>query len=129
MITRERMGTELGLMTGRVKQGFRNGRDSISNLQCSVSEKTRRAARKTDYYVHDNAWTMMAITAGFAFVAGFLLSNRNQKGIAIDLQRGDTPRAQERIKKFNSWEFVHSAVPLALFAWKAFQSSRQEETE
>ena len=83
------MGTELGLMTGRVKQGFRNGRESISDLQTSVSEKTRRAARKTDYYVHDNAWTMMAISAGLAFVAGFLLSNRNQKGIAIDLERGD----------------------------------------
>jgi len=123
------MGTELGLMTGRVKKGFRNGKESLSNIQTSISERSRRAARRTDYYVHDNAWRMMALSAGLAFAAGFLLSRRNQEGIAIDLEHGDSPRAQERIKKFNSWEFVHSAVPLALFVWKALQSSRCAKVE
>ena len=98
MSTRDRVGTEIGLMTGRIRQSFANGRDNVSNLKNAVSEKTRRAARKTDYYVHDNAWTMIAATAGLAFVAGFLLSRRNQQAISAGLD-GQIPRTQEKIQK------------------------------
>jgi ElaB/YqjD/DUF883 family membrane-anchored ribosome-binding protein len=129
MITRDRVGTEIGLMTGRIKRKFRNGKDSFSGFQTAVSDKTRSAARKTDYYVHDNAWTMIAISAGLAFAAGFLLSRKNQDSIAFDVQTGDTPDAKERIKKLNSWEFVHSAIPLGLFVWKAIQGSRCAQNE
>jgi hypothetical protein len=123
MILKERIGTEVGLMTGRVKQSFRNGKASLSDLQTSVSETTRRAVRKTDYYVHDNAWRMMAVSAGIAFVAGFLLSKRNQEGIAAAIETGD-PEIEKKVQKVNSWEFVHSTIPLALFLWKAVQASR-----
>lgn len=129
MITRDRVGTEIGLMTGRLKRKFRNGKDNISTFQTAVSDRTRRAVRQTDYYVHDNAWTMIAISAGLAFAAGFLLSRKNQESIVLDVQSGDTPDAKERIKKLNSWEFVHSAIPLALFVWKAIQGSRCAKNE
>src|ERR1051325_4124734 len=105
MITKERMGTEFGLMTGRLKKGLRNGKESISDFQTSVSEKTRRAARRTDYYVHDNAWRMMAISAGLAFAAGFLLSRRNQQVMAAELN-DRAPETEKKIRKVNSWEFV-----------------------
>jgi hypothetical protein len=118
-----RVGTEIGLMTGRIKRTFRNSKDSISSFQTGLSEKTRRAARKTDYYVHDNAWVMMAASAGLAFAAGFLLSRGNQEAIAEAVGR-DIPNSRERIKKVNSWEFLHSSIPLALFVWKAFLATR-----
>jgi ElaB/YqjD/DUF883 family membrane-anchored ribosome-binding protein len=124
MITRERVGTEIGLMKGRIRKKFLNGRDNLSSLQTNVSEKTRRAVRKTDYYVHENAWTMMAISAGLAFAAGFLLSRRNLDSIVLDVEAGDTPQAKERIKRLNSWEMIHSAIPLALFVWKTLRSTR-----
>ena len=82
MISRERVGTEIGLMTGRIKKTFRNSKDSITSFQTNLNERTRRAVRKTDYYVHDNAWAMMAISAGLAFAAGFVLSRANQEAIA-----------------------------------------------
>lgn len=129
MITSERVGTEVGIMTGRIKQSFMNGRDSLSNAKTAVSEKTRRAARQTDYYVHDNAWTMLAMVGGLAFVAGFLLSRRNQEGIAAGIAAetgtsAETPEVREKVKRLNSWELIHSAIPLTLFLWKAVQASR-----
>jgi ElaB/YqjD/DUF883 family membrane-anchored ribosome-binding protein len=129
MMTRERVGTEIGLMTGRIKQTFLNGRENVSNAKSAVANKTRRAVRRTDYYVHDNAWKMMGVIAGLAFVAGYFISTKNQEGIAagVNADVGDAtnnPKVQEKVKKLNSWEMVHSAIPLALFFWKAMQASR-----
>jgi ElaB/YqjD/DUF883 family membrane-anchored ribosome-binding protein len=118
-ILRERVGTEIGLMSGRIKKTFRNGKESLSSLQTNVSERTRRAVRKTDYYVHDNAWMMMGVVAGLAFVAGFVLSRANQEAIAQSVGE-EIPNSPEKVRKVNSWEFLHSAIPLGLFLWKAF---------
>ena len=116
-------------MTGCIKQTLLNGRDNISTAKSAVSDKTRRAVRRTDYYVHDNAWKMMGVIAGLAFVAGYFLSTKNQEGIAaaVNADGGnatDHPEVQEKVKKLNSWEMIHSAIPLALFFWKAVQASR-----
>ena len=121
MISRERVGTEIGLMTGRLKQSLRNGKDNLSSIRSTWSDKTRRTARRTNYYVHDNAWIMMGVTAGAAFAAGFLLSRASQRGMAK--AAGDLPTA-ERVKTLNAREFLYSSLPLALFLWKAVQGSR-----
>ena len=129
MITRERVGTEIGLVTGRIKQTLLNGKENVSNAKGLVADKTRQAARKTDYFVHDNAWKIVGIVAGMAFVAGYFLSTKNQEGIVAGINADgasatDHPEVQQKVKKLNSWEMVHSAIPLALFFWKAIQASR-----
>lgn len=129
MMTRERVGTEIGLMTGKIKQSLLNGRENVSTAKAAVADKTRRAVRRTDYYVHDNAWKMMGVIAGLAFVAGYFLSTKNQEGISAAInadgsQATDHPKVQEKVQKLNSWEMIHSAIPLALFFWKAVQASR-----
>lgn len=129
MITRERVGTEIGLMTGRIKQTLLNGRENVSSAKAAVTDKTRRAVRRTDYYVHDNAWKMMGVIAGLAFVAGYFISTKNQEGISAAMnadgsQATDHPKVQEKVQRLNSWEMIHSAIPLALFFWKAVQASR-----
>jgi hypothetical protein len=116
-------------MTGRIKKTILNSRENVSNAKTAVADKSRRVARQTDYYVHDNAWKMMGIVAGLAFVAGYFLSTRNQEGIsaAVNADGGDVtdhPTVKEKVQKLNSWEMVHSAIPLALFFWKAVQASR-----
>jgi hypothetical protein len=113
-------------MTGRIKQSFRNGRESISDFQSSVSGGTRKAVRRTDYYVHDHAWKMIGAAAGLAFFTGFLLSRRNQEAIAasIDADETGSREVHKKVQKLNSWEFLHSSLPLALFLWKAVQASR-----
>jgi ElaB/YqjD/DUF883 family membrane-anchored ribosome-binding protein len=133
MITRDRVGTEIGLMSGRIKQTFLNSRDSLASARTAVSEKTRRAARKTDYYVHDNAWKMMGFAAGLAFVTGFVLSriseDRLESVLAADVNGNAHPIPEPKRKSFGTWELVHSAIPLALFLWKATQSSRCAKRE
>ena len=128
MIT-QRVGTEIGLMTGRIKQTILNGRDSVSNAKSAVSDKTRQAARRTDYFIHDNAWTMIGVIAGLAFVAGYFISTKNQEGISAGVNAGvgdatNNPEVRDKVKRLNSWELMHSAIPLALFFWKAMQASR-----
>lgn len=127
MFLRERVGTEFGLMSGRIKKSLLNGRDNVSNARIAVTERTRRAARKTDYFVHDNAWKMIGIVAGAAFVTGFLLSRRSEERYGSDLHSGQSPQVQGKAKRSSSWEMIHSAIPLALFFWKARQSSRCEK--
>lgn len=124
MISRERVGTEIGLMTGRIKKSFRNSKDNLTSFQTNLSERSRRAVRKTDYYVHDNAWTMIALGAGVAFAAGFILSRANQQAIA-EAVGTEVTDPREKVRKVNSWEFLHSSIPLALFLWKAFLATRR----
>lgn len=127
MITQGRVGTEIGLMTGRIKQSLLNGRDNLANAGTAVSDKTRRAARRTDYYVHDNAWKMMGIAAGLALVVGFALSQVHERKIIVEeVPVGSDSNPKAAKKKKGSFELIHAVIPLALFAWKAFQSSRCE---
>jgi hypothetical protein len=115
----------MGLVKDRITRRFRSGYDSVAGLTDSVSSRTRSAARTTDYFVHDNAWTMIGVAAGLAFAAGFLFSSRNQQAIAAGVDAdGSSPEVQEKVKRLNSWEFIHSALPLTLFLWKAVQASR-----
>ena len=119
-----RIGTEVGLLTGRLRRRFLNGKEKVAHARSAASESTKRAARETDYYVHENAWTMMAVTAGLAFMAGFLLSRRNQEAISAGVRSDGSEEVERKVKTLNTWEFIHSAVPLGLFLWKAVQASR-----
>ena len=127
MFSRERVGTEIGLMSGRIKKSLMNGRYSVSNARIAVTEKTRRAARKTDYFVHDNAWKMIGLVAGTAFVTGLLLSRRSQEISSSNLNSGESPQVRGKGKRSGSWEMIHSAIPLLLFFWKTRQSARCEK--
>ena len=120
---KERIGTEASLLGGRIKQGLHNGREGISEFKTAAADKTRRAARHTDFYVHDNAWKLIGVVAGLAFAAGFFVSRKNQEAIAAEA--GTHSRTvQEKVQRLNTWEFVHSALPMAIFVWKALQASR-----
>jgi hypothetical protein len=112
-------------MTGRIKHSFRNGKESISGAQAAVVNKARKAARRTDYYVHDNAWTMMAVTAGLAFAAGFLISRAGQEIIALESADGAMDSKDEKEQKVSTFDFVHSAIPLLLFTVRALQRPRR----
>lgn len=121
---KERIGTEISLLGGRIKNGLNNQKESITELQSTAAESTRRAARRTDYFVHDNAWTMMGVAAGLAFAAGFFFSRRNQEGISAAVGANGSREVEEKVHRLNTWEFLHSSLPLALFLWKAVQASR-----
>ncbi|MGV3774595.1 MAG: DUF883 family protein [Verrucomicrobiales bacterium] len=133
MITKERIGTELELITNRIKTGIENGKFSLHEVQESVKHKSKKAARQTDYYVHDNAWKAMGITAAIAFIGGMFLSRGRRaqsEGFSFDNQQPEKVVVDEKgnpvptASKLASWELVHSVLPLALFLWRAAQSTR-----
>lgn len=120
---KDKISAEASLLGGRIKQSLRNGREGISEIQTAAADKTRRAVRHTDYLVHDNAWKMIGVVAGLAFAAGFFVSRRNQEAIATAVG-SDSSRVEEKVQRLNTWEFIHSALPMGLFLWKAIQASR-----
>jgi hypothetical protein len=117
-----RVGTELGLMGNRVKRKFRNGKSAFTALQTNMAEGTRRAARKTDYFVHDNAWKLLGVAVGAAFFGGFLLARRATatEPLEVDERTGKVRRAPA----FSVGEFVHSIIPLAVLLVKTKQAAK-----
>jgi|GraSoiStandDraft_24_1057298.scaffolds.fasta_scaffold445032_2 hypothetical protein len=118
-----RIGTELDLMTTRIKRGIRNGKYTLSEVQTKLSEGTRRAARKTDYFVHDNAWGAMGVAAGLAFIGGFFLARKTTETEIVVGSDGEQTRVEQR-PPFTIGELIHGVLPLAVLAIKAAQVAR-----
>lgn len=119
----ERIGTELTVMGGRLMQRLHNGRENLVKAQNAAADRSRQAARRTDYFVHENAWKMLGVAAGIAFAAGFIFSKRNQDALAWEA-RTAAPEAREKIQRLNKLELLHSMLPLGLFLYKAVRAAR-----
>jgi ElaB/YqjD/DUF883 family membrane-anchored ribosome-binding protein len=77
----ETMGTEGGAkvaeMKKRVQASIDAARKQLGELQVSVTEGAKAAAKTTDQYVHDNPWNAIAIGAGVGVVLGYLVARRS----------------------------------------------------
>jgi len=78
----ETMGTEGGAkvieMKKRVQASIDAARKQLGELQVSVTEGARAAAKTTDQYVHDNPWTAIGVGAGVGLLVGFLIARRSE---------------------------------------------------
>jgi ElaB/YqjD/DUF883 family membrane-anchored ribosome-binding protein len=133
MITKERIETELELIANKIKTGIANGKYSLSEVQEAVAQKSRRAARQTDYYVHDNAWKAIGITAALAFIGGMVLGKAagSESADATGNKALDAEEAKPAVTpaRLASWELLHSLLPLGVFLWKAAQSARNAKED
>src|SRR5690606_20483534 len=55
---------------------LRTARESLVDLQESMLERGKKAARATDDYVHDNPWRSLGIAVATGFVIGLLINRR-----------------------------------------------------
>lgn len=55
---------------------LRNARESLVDLQGSVVQRGKAAARATDDYVHDNPWRSLGMAVAAGFVIGLLINRR-----------------------------------------------------
>ena len=72
-------GDKAQAMRSSVEQNLKSAKERLQQLERSIEEKARVAAKATDTYVHDKPWTSIAVTAGVAAIAGLaigLLINR-----------------------------------------------------
>lgn len=59
-----------------VEERLNVAKQRLQQLQGAAVEKTTAAARATDEYVHDNAWTMIGLAAAVGLIVGLVISDR-----------------------------------------------------
>jgi ElaB/YqjD/DUF883 family membrane-anchored ribosome-binding protein len=60
----------------RITENLRNARHKLVDVEISVKEKTKEAARATDDYVHEHPWRAVGTAAGVGLVIGLLIGRR-----------------------------------------------------
>jgi ElaB/YqjD/DUF883 family membrane-anchored ribosome-binding protein len=60
----------------RALDSLKRGAEHLQDLQDSLVERSRAAARVTDDYVHDNPWRSIGIAATAGFLVGLLVNRR-----------------------------------------------------
>ena len=58
----------------KVQETARNVKDAAQEWQRKATEAARNATRLTDNYVHENAWTSLALAAVVGCIIGFLMA-------------------------------------------------------
>lgn len=60
----------------RITENLRNARHKLVDVEISVKEKTKEAARAADDYVHEHPWRAIGTAAGLGLVIGLLIGRR-----------------------------------------------------
>ncbi len=60
----------------RATAQLQRARTRVAELQDTLGERSRAAARATDTWVHAHPWGAIALGAGVAFLVGLLVSRR-----------------------------------------------------
>ena len=55
---------------------LKRAREKLMDVQDSMYERGKAAARATDDFVHDNPWRAVSIAAAVGFLAGLLVNSR-----------------------------------------------------
>ena len=71
--TQEQAADQLENITEQIQEGIREGKFSWNEIQGVIARKTRKAARVTDDYVHENPWSVIGIAAGIGLVIEFVI--------------------------------------------------------
>lgn len=72
----EASGEKAGELRERALDALRHTRLVLHDTQDAVIAKSRRAARVTDEYVHDNPWQAIGLSAVAGLLLGVLISRR-----------------------------------------------------
>lgn len=60
----------------RMQASLAVAKDRLSELQATVTDGARAAAKTTDDYVHENPWAVIGAAAAAGLVVGYLLARR-----------------------------------------------------
>jgi len=69
-------GDKANSLRARTEQNLRLAKARLNDLEDSVLEKTKMAARATDEYVHENPWRTIGVATGIGIAIGLLLNRR-----------------------------------------------------
>ena len=71
-------GDKASALRASVEESLGNAKKHLRDLQGAAVEKTARAARATDEYVHDNPWPLIAGAAVVGFVVGLMVGGERE---------------------------------------------------
>ena len=66
-------GGKTQALRAKIEENLKQAREYLHDFEGTVLDKSRVAARKTDEYVHENAWRTIGIAVGIGVLIGFLL--------------------------------------------------------
>ncbi|ALM84739.1 YqjD family protein [Bordetella sp. N] len=69
-------GDKAAELRERALATLKRTRETLYDVQDAVLERSRKAARATDDYVHDNPWQAIGIAGGVGLLVGLLISRR-----------------------------------------------------
>lgn len=75
--TADQTGDKINAVRSRAADNLREARRKLSELEGSVMDRTRAAAKKTDAVVHQKPWHSMAVAAAASFLLGMLAARRH----------------------------------------------------
>ncbi|MEW6159704.1 MAG: hypothetical protein AB1813_19920 [Verrucomicrobiota bacterium] len=65
--------SDLENIADQIEEGVRRGKFSWAEIQSTLVDRTKEAARTTDRYVHENPWQMIGIAAAAGLLIGLLI--------------------------------------------------------
>jgi ElaB/YqjD/DUF883 family membrane-anchored ribosome-binding protein len=74
--TREDVRDDLETITDQISDGIERGRYSLSQLQESLVNRTKRAAASTDELIHDYPWSSIGVGLALGILIGFMIPRR-----------------------------------------------------
>ncbi len=60
----------------RIQERLRAAKERLSVAEAAVVDRTKKAARVTDEYVHENPWKAIGIAASVGVIVGMLIARR-----------------------------------------------------
>jgi ElaB/YqjD/DUF883 family membrane-anchored ribosome-binding protein len=74
--TANEAGARVADLRARITERLHDARLRLSEAEAVLLDKTRKAARAADAYVHESPWQSVGIGVGVGFLLGFILGRR-----------------------------------------------------
>jgi ElaB/YqjD/DUF883 family membrane-anchored ribosome-binding protein len=70
-------GGKAQALRDKLDRNLKLAKDYLRDVEGSVVDKSKVAARVTDEYVHENAWRTVGLAIGVGILIGFLIRDRD----------------------------------------------------
>jgi ElaB/YqjD/DUF883 family membrane-anchored ribosome-binding protein len=123
---------DLKSLADRISEALHQGKFTAAELQAVLTDRAKKAARKTDDLVHDFAWTAVGMGVGVGFLMGLLAARATQPASDFEPEPRPKRRAPERDNGVNEatssnstiWDKFQTILPLTVLAVKTYQELR-----
>lgn len=74
--TSDQAGEGAAAVNASIQQNLRDAKERLETVGKAVIERSKRTAKITDQYVHDNPWKSIGISACVGVIIGILITRR-----------------------------------------------------